>query len=123
MSALSGETDEEQLGTGDALVVTGEEGVTVTGALPVSELWVADVLLQFTPPASKPATLTDARRQSSRAASVRTQRVFSAISAISGPRGAPDGSFVRPGSNLRVEFARLWLMVGPAARASVCFPV
>jgi quercetin 2,3-dioxygenase len=46
---LSGDTGAEQLGTGDAMVVTGEEGATVTGVLPVSELWVADVPLQFTP--------------------------------------------------------------------------
>ena len=39
----------EQLATGDALVVTGPERATVGGALPVSELWVADVPLTFTP--------------------------------------------------------------------------
>ena len=39
----------ERLSTGDALVVTGEEHATVTGALPASELWMADVPLRFTP--------------------------------------------------------------------------
>ena len=59
VSGLSGQPDgSEQLATGDALVVVGGEGsrgedggevATVRGALPASELWVADVPLQFTP--------------------------------------------------------------------------
>jgi redox-sensitive bicupin YhaK (pirin superfamily) len=39
----------EQLGTGDALVVIGAESADVRGVLPSSELWVADVPLDFTP--------------------------------------------------------------------------
>lgn len=49
MTDLSGDANEERLTTGDALVVTGEEGATVTGTLHVTELWVADVPLRFTP--------------------------------------------------------------------------
>jgi redox-sensitive bicupin YhaK (pirin superfamily) len=39
----------ERLATGDALVATGTEVATVSGALPASELWLADVPLRFTP--------------------------------------------------------------------------
>ena len=48
VNSLSG-TPEEQLATGDAMVLAGAVCVTVTGALAVSELWIADVPLDFTP--------------------------------------------------------------------------
>lgn len=37
------------LAAGDALVVTGPDALTLRGMLPASELWVADVPLDFTP--------------------------------------------------------------------------
>jgi redox-sensitive bicupin YhaK (pirin superfamily) len=39
----------EELTTGDALVVSGPEATRITGELPVTEMWVADVPLRFTP--------------------------------------------------------------------------
>ncbi len=39
----------EQLATGDALVMVGSEAATISGTLPTSELWMADVPLSFTP--------------------------------------------------------------------------
>ncbi len=39
----------EQLSTGDALVMVGGETATISGTLPTSELWLADVPLSFTP--------------------------------------------------------------------------
>jgi quercetin 2,3-dioxygenase len=49
VSGLVSASGDESLATGDALVVTGAETVQVTGALPATELWVADVPLRFTP--------------------------------------------------------------------------
>lgn len=45
--AIAGTTD--RLTTGDALVVHGAEDGRLTGVLPASELWTADVPLRFTP--------------------------------------------------------------------------
>jgi redox-sensitive bicupin YhaK (pirin superfamily) len=39
----------DRLATGDALVVTGPEQARIVGGLPTSELWCADVPLDFTP--------------------------------------------------------------------------
>ena len=49
VSGLATASGDESLATGDALVVTGAEAVRVAGALPTTELWVADVPLSFTP--------------------------------------------------------------------------
>ena len=49
VSGLASASGDESLATGDALVVTGVEAVRVAGALPITELWVADVPLRFTP--------------------------------------------------------------------------
>jgi redox-sensitive bicupin YhaK (pirin superfamily) len=46
---VSGTTGALSLATGDALVLEGPEAVTLAGALPASELWLADVPLAFTP--------------------------------------------------------------------------
>lgn len=46
---VSGTIGEQGLATGDALVLRGPESVTVTGTLPATELWLADVPLAFTP--------------------------------------------------------------------------
>jgi quercetin 2,3-dioxygenase len=49
VSGLASASGDESLATGDALVVTGAEAVRVAGALPTTELWIADVPLRFTP--------------------------------------------------------------------------
>jgi redox-sensitive bicupin YhaK (pirin superfamily) len=49
LTGADGTVRPERLATGDALVITGVETGRVTGGLPVSELWCADVLLAFTP--------------------------------------------------------------------------
>jgi len=48
-SVASGSVRSEDLAAGDALVVTGPDALTLRGMLPASELWVADVPLDFTP--------------------------------------------------------------------------
>ena len=49
VSGLAESPAGEALATGDALVAVGPERTQVEGVLPTSELWVADVPLQFTP--------------------------------------------------------------------------
>ena len=46
---VGGSIGAQALATGDALVLEGPESATVTGTLPVTELWLADVPLAFTP--------------------------------------------------------------------------
>jgi hypothetical protein len=47
--AVEGSIGEQALATGDALVLEGPESIAVTGTLPATELWLADVPLAFTP--------------------------------------------------------------------------